>query len=344
MGLEYLRILAAYMVVINHAWYMEHTAAQPDICITALVYSMVLVAVPLFVLLSGAFLIANEKNGNAARFWKRSFVKLFPLSFFVLAFFRETSLWEDFSAGKINFIQLGWAILTWYGDGAAAPLWYLCMLPGLYFMLPFLSRLWKKISRKWFMGLGIFAYCLHILLYQIKLPHPFSAVFWLGFFMLGACILKSDILAKRNVRTLLLSVAVACIIGCTAYLNVKFSENTKIYVEIDQNYLPFCLILAPCLFAVFAAWKPVRRAWVLKLSELSLLIYLTHVPCQSVIRAVLFHGGYIDQLHESWENNLQFAIVSCIFATVVAFVIDKVYGRLVRMRWFTREVVLESSK
>ncbi len=348
MGLEYLRVLAAYMVVINHAWFMERSATLPDIFMTALVYSVVLVAVPLFVLLSGAFLITNEKNISALSFWKHSFIKLFPLSFcfFVLAFFWETSMWEHFLAGKMDLPQLGWAIISWYGGGAAAPLWYLCMLPGLYFMLPFLARLWQKTSKQRFFILGLSAYCVYAVaeVYEINLPHPFSAVFWLGLFMLGASILKSGILTNKYVRIALCFVYVACLVVCICHLNVKISENTAIYDEIGQNYLPFNLILAPCLFAFFAAWKPARRAWVLWLSRLSFLVYLTHVPCQRVIRAILYHSGYIEQLHEGWVNNLLFALASCIFATVAAWVIDKVYGSLVAKRWFSRKSATEAGK
>ena len=99
MGLEYLRSIAAVVVVINHAWFMGAEAASPIHAFwTAIVYSIVLVGVPVFVMLSGAFLIKNERNTQAWRFWAHSFKKLFPLSFafFVLAFFWQSSLWSNY--------------------------------------------------------------------------------------------------------------------------------------------------------------------------------------------------------------------------------------------------------
>ena len=71
MGLEYLRVIAAYMIVWIHAWSMEVDANAVDIFAAAIVYSLVQVAVPVFVFLSGAFLIPNERNQHAIRFWKK---------------------------------------------------------------------------------------------------------------------------------------------------------------------------------------------------------------------------------------------------------------------------------
>ena len=77
MGLEYLRGIAALMVVINHSWYMPFNSNNIHIFATSCVYSLVLMAVPLFVILSGAFLINNPKNTNAKYFYWHSFKKIF---------------------------------------------------------------------------------------------------------------------------------------------------------------------------------------------------------------------------------------------------------------------------
>ena len=80
MGMEYLRILAAIMVVVLHAWYMKPGASEAHIWASSLIYSMAGTAVPHFVLISGAFLIPDARNTAAFRFWGHSFRKLFPLS------------------------------------------------------------------------------------------------------------------------------------------------------------------------------------------------------------------------------------------------------------------------
>lgn len=61
MGLEYCRIFAACMVVINHAWAIDINASKWHFYITLVLNSIVVTAVPLFILLSGAFLITNKK-------------------------------------------------------------------------------------------------------------------------------------------------------------------------------------------------------------------------------------------------------------------------------------------
>ncbi len=328
MGLEYLRSIAAIMVVINHAWFMEANASPAHIFTTAIVYTLVLSAVPLFVLMSGAFLIPNARNTSALQFWAHSLKKLFPLSllFFTLAFFWETDLWNKFTG-----LELLSKTLKWYGNGAATPLWYLCMLPGLYFVLPFLSRLWQHITIKKITLIGTFFLILNVYVNMCKLhlTHPLSAVCWLGHFILGAVLLTLARQNKLPSQKKLLTATLITITASVAFLFIKFSQNTNIYDNIGINsYFPI-LILTFLLFCIFSKWNPAPQKLIIWLSELSFLIYLTHVPCQRIIRAILYHIGYISQLHSTILNNVLFSIASLILAISAAYVIHKIYHFLV---------------
>lgn len=326
MGLEYLRCIAAAMVVINHAWYMPEEATSLHIIVTALVYSVVLVAVPLFVLLSGAFLIPNVNNSKAVLFWKHSFKKLFPLSvvFFVLAFFWQTNIWHDYQLGLFNSGELIKKIINWYASGAVAPLWYLCMLPGLYFSVPVLTRVWFGIGSGKFLFLCIVLYGLgiYLTLTEISLPHPFSALLWMGYFVLGAMLLYLVSIRKMlSCKTLAVLIIMLLLISWL-YLYTTFSLDGKIYINIGKTAYWFNLALAPAIFCLFAQWNPEPKKWVIVLSRLSFLVYLTHVPCQRIIRAVLFHAGGIDLLiYPNVLSNILFSTVSLIFAVMSAFLI-----------------------
>lgn len=333
-GLEHLRYIAAFFVVINHAWALMPKSDSPfHLFCTCTVYSVVNVAVPLFVMLSGAFLIKNERNANAWRFWWHSFKKLFPLSFafFLLAFFWQSPLWEGYMAGEYSFPQLLQLTLRWYAHGAALPLWYLCMLPGLYLALPFIVRLRQSCSFKSFVVVSciLFAGGIASELYSLRLPHPFSALSWLGYFTLGAVLLSlSD---KKRLPAIKVLIIAACITVtcCIAYLYCSLYHEANIYQRLGRLIMPFVYILSILLFGLFAQLRPKPRAWVLTLSQLSFLIYLTHVPCQRVIRAILFHTGHIEQLHATVLNNVLFAACSLIFSTIAAYIIHRVYGKLV---------------
>ena len=335
MGLEYLRSIAALMVVVNHAWYMEPNASHAHIFTTAIIYTLVLTAVPLFVLMSGAFLIPNTRNTSALQFWKHSFRKLFPLSlfFFVLAFFWETDIWNNYRG-----IELISKTLEWYANGATAPLWYLCMLPGLYLALPLLAKLWQHITIKNFtiIGTSLLALNIYVSLYDFRLPHPISAVYWLGHFILGAILLTFARQNKLPSQKKLLAVACVTVIACISFLFIRFSQNTNIYDQMGINTCFPTLILTFLLFCIFSQWNPAPQKLIIWLSELSFLIYLTHVPCQRIIRALLYHTGYIEQLHSTILNNVLFSLSSLALSITAAYIIHKVYlfltaatGRLV---------------
>lgn len=85
--------------------------------LTSLAYSIVWVAVPLFLMMSGAFLIRNGRNENVGRFWWHCIKKLGPLSlaFMLLAFFWQTSLWDEYVMGKYGTKELLFRMLRWYG-------------------------------------------------------------------------------------------------------------------------------------------------------------------------------------------------------------------------------------
>lgn len=333
MGLEYLRVVAAYMIVWIHAWALESEASAVDIFVSAVVYSLVQVAVPVFVLLSGAFLIQNERNMNALAFWKKSFIKLFPLSFcfFVLAFFWPHPVCSVEKLSQCSLIELGEIIVRWYADGASSALWFLCMLPGLYFMLPFIARLWKQMSFTIFSSVATVLFVIGLVLRYlgIDLPHPISALIWLGCFLLGPCLMKWAGNASPKAVRWGIVVVIAVVICSIVCRHLVFSADwfdISFNVKLEQ---PFLLILLPAVFFIFSAWKPVPRNWVIKLSSLSFVIYMAHPPCLQVIRAVLFHTGYIDQLHQGWLNNALFSCAGCVSATAAAFIIDWVYTRIV---------------
>lgn len=332
-------MIAAYMIVWIHAWYMEVDANSADIFAAAVVYSLVQVAVPIFVFLSGAFLIPNERNLSAIQFWKKSFIKLFPLSFcfFLLAFFWPSPVVSPEKLMQHSLPELFGIIVKWYAGGAGSALWFLCMLPGLYFMLPFIAKLWYKISYVGFAAISaaLFVIGLASRYFEVTLPHPVSALIWLGCFMMGATLFRwAEKLNHKSIRwgVAVITIVVICSIVCRYYL---FSVDRHIYEYNIRLEQPFLLVLLPSVFVVFSVWNPVPRSWVLRLSKLSFVIYMVHPPCLHVIRVILFHAGCIDRLHQGWLNNFLFSCAGCLVATVAAFVIDGVYNKMVNKLSFT---------
>ena len=329
MGMVYLRILAAIMVVVLHAWYMKPGASEAHIWASSLIYSMAGTAVPLFVLISGAFLIPNTRNTALLRFWGHSFRKLFPLSlaFFVLAFFWQGQLWQQYTDSQFNTADFVWKILQWYGAGAEHPLWYLCMLPGLYVVVPFLAWLWQRIPAWHFAAIALLLMGLSIYANRsgITLPHPCSALFWLGYFMLGALLLQLARQKKLPPLWLLIPAAGIAIAGSLFYLFGELSQLPDFYKHLENlTYYPL-MLLSFLLFCIFAQWNPAPRNTIIRLSGLTFLVYLVHMPCQRIICAILYHTGCIHLLHSGLLCNVLYTLAGVVSAFLAALVISWVY-------------------
>ena len=334
MGMEYLRILAAIMVVVLHAWYMKPGASAAHIWVSSFIYSMADTAVPFFVLISGAFLIPNARNTAPLRFWGHSIRKLFPLSlaFLILAFFWQGNLWQQYTAGHFSTAEFVWKILQWYGAGAEHPLWYLCMLPGLYLAVPLLAWLWQRLPARHFAALALVLMGLRIYFNRsgITLPHPFSALCWLGYFMLGALLLQQARQRKLPSLRLLIPAAGIAIAGNTLFLFGRISQLPDFYEHLeDLTYYPL-MALAFLLFCIAAQWNPAPRKTIIHLSELTFLVYLVHMPCQRIICAILYHTGFSHLLHADTMCNVLYTLAGVVSAILAAFILNKGYRLLFR--------------
>lgn len=164
---------------------------------------------------------------------------------------------------------------------------------------------------------------------SIYLPLPLYAVVWIGPFMLGAFIFHVVSNSKSNPTPYFVIIFLVIYSICIIRTFILVPYGSNIYEAMKNHHLFFDLLFAPVIFAIFARWHPKPNKYVILLSQHSFLIYLTHVPCQRAIRAVLFHTGYIDQLHSSLWNNLLYAICSLITSIIAAYIIQKSYNTII---------------
>lgn len=331
-GLDALRALAALFVIVNHATYMPAGSAEDAMWSTAVIYTIVSPAVPLFVMISGAFILNRDKNSSAWPFYWHSIKKLFPLS--ALMFLVYFCLYTDYPGQLVRGEEsLGSVVkhfIVWYGNGAATPLWYICMLPGLYLLVPLLVAVRRKTTL-WvqvllcgaFMALYFCQYGLHL-----NLVHPLSAVLWIGYFLLGM-ILMNLAKAKRlpSVRcTAWVGICLIAALVFRAYTYIAAHED--IYPQIKAYMTPSSLIMACVLFIIFAQLKDMRNGWVLsKFAEVSFLVYLTHVLVQRMLRSVLYHMDLISQLHHDYAVSILFTGLSVLLTFLLSWAMDSAYKR-----------------
>ena len=148
-------------------------------------------AVPSFVMLSGAFLLQPE-NEDFSVFYGKSLKKiLFPTILFSLIYV----LWhymEIWVAGQMG-ISVGNGrddyrspILNWIKGQPNVTMWYMYMLIGLYLITPVLVMVKNRISGKTYFYLSCVMMVYGILVsYTCSVSWILQFAQWIGYFMLG---------------------------------------------------------------------------------------------------------------------------------------------------------------
>lgn len=151
---DLLRIVSTFSVVILHmsGKVLQINAMRvPENChfLTMLLITITRFAVPCFFMLSGAFILAEERNADFKYFYKKSFKNVgipsivFCLLYMILRIARliiGVIVFKRHDADYIlpNFVNIiKSSIIGWPFDH----LWYLFTLEGLYLAVPFVIRL-----------------------------------------------------------------------------------------------------------------------------------------------------------------------------------------------------------
>ena len=154
-------------------------------------------AVPLFVMLTGYFLLPVKDE--PAQFFRKRFTRVvIPFIFWCIAyscyqFFRGQA---DFATACMNILKIPVNFGTQVGH-----LWYVYMLMGLYLFAPIISPWLKTASRKSIeLYLGIWAFTLCVPYIHLVFPDILGECFWNGtpmlyYFsgLLGYMVLSADI-------------------------------------------------------------------------------------------------------------------------------------------------------
>lgn len=160
---DLLRILSCISVIVIHVS-CSYTAAITDVEVFGQCYTehmlvscacnaMSRFAVPCFVMLSGAFALADERNAEYKYFYKKTFKKIgIPaLIFSVLYFFYSCALAVAavLIKGK-NLKRLLVPFKALIKGSPFAHMWFLYMLLGLYILTPLIIRFRKSITKSTF--------------------------------------------------------------------------------------------------------------------------------------------------------------------------------------------------
>lgn len=293
-------------------------------------------AVPCFIMISGAFLLAKPAI-DIQKFYQKTWQRLGkPTVFVSIACFAyvvlKSALLAYFDQLPVSFaekiITLFWNTLN------GAPyyhLWYMYMLFGLYMVTPLLLAIKKNLSQGQYLALTI------VFLLAGVGQHHTGAVFWLfdwvqyvGYFMCGNCIkeraaalpLPKGVWAGASLVLLLLAWGITCVY--TQYLHLDM--HTALFAPFaslkshayDFFIVPNAeiIIAASVCFFIFFARLSVQRSYA-KAADLTFFLYLVHAPVLDVLMTI--HNAIQPRMQHVLVHMCTLAVLTLVFSSVLAW-------------------------
>lgn len=110
-------------------------------------------AVPCFIMLSGAFILADERNADYKKFYRKTFINvgiptlLFSLYYFLYSFLKAVmAVW--IKGREITYLLQ--PIKNWIKGAPYYHMWYLYMMIGVYLLVPLILLFKKQVGEKIF--------------------------------------------------------------------------------------------------------------------------------------------------------------------------------------------------
>ncbi len=242
-------------------------------------------AVANFVLLSGAFLLSDERNGDYKYFYRKSFVSIgIPLIVFSIFYliFSEIEVLRSVLVYDESISLMIYPIKNLILGRPFYHMWYLFMLIGLYLLVPVLVNLKNQIGERAYAKAAIVAMIVCTLsgwTSSFKLFWSISySICFLGYFMLGYLLRKRSCERKNNgvgILLILLGFATEILLTAIQYRHTMrgLSESDEPY-SLVESFNPLVAIAAILIFVGFS--KLHFKANLKQLSALTFYIYLFH--------------------------------------------------------------------
>lgn len=145
--LDFLRILAAFLVIVNHTnslVFEKLSTSDPTWWFSIVWYYLSKIAVPLFIMVSGACLLSRQDT------YKRAFGRFFRVLLVLVLFsyaYYLLNLWETYWTWQKALDIPGFLLSIW-GTRITDSFWYLYFYLGLMVMLPILQRLASAMKQR----------------------------------------------------------------------------------------------------------------------------------------------------------------------------------------------------
>lgn len=288
-------------------------------------------AVPCFIMLSGAFALADERNQEYIYFYKKTFKNvgvptLVFSSFYFLYSYLGVIIKLYGGGGELS--ELLFPIIEFVKGRPYYHMWYLYTMIGVYMFVPILISLKKQLGEKCFSKLSwvfIVWACLSYWTSTHKLYWDMGFSFlYVGYLMVGYELRRMFYSKKNNGRGFLLivlGVIVEIIISMLRYVQAMSGvADNELEYKLVASLSPLVVVASVLIFAGFSSIE-IRKDFG-KLPELTFMVYLFHPFYWTILSKVICTFGF------TWDNRVLIPV--CVF---LLFLVSILSGQIYLKLW-----------
>ena len=321
---DLLRIISTFAVVLIHV--NANVADSNNISlvgfnICSLINIITRFSVPCFVMLSGAFILSNEKNADYKHFYAKSFYKIgIPLVIILILSFLIAEM-KAIIGGR-DLLNPVFELLS----GNLNNCWFMFMLVGLYFLVPIVIRIKKSISNRSYI-IGSFIWLFVAMISQLTSTYSVSWAFgiifsFVGYFLVGNVIYEN--MSRIKFKGLYFIFAVICYILLFIYRGR--GGYTDYCLDPYLNcFSPLMLIASVCVFIGFGGIK--INIDLSRLSGYTYVLYLLHTNVYIVLY-VLTRRMFPSLIEHYILCLIVIAMLTFIISCVGAMIYDSLWSLL----------------
>ncbi len=292
-SIDTLRTIATFLVILVHisGGYVfnskDNLTLDSSFWFANIVDSLSRICVPLFVLISGMFLLGRNETFKES-YQKRSIRIVIPLVFWSVIYVLYRIAIMYFIENTIDLKLLVSSIII---NGPFYHMWYLLMIVSIYLITPIINIVIPQITRKTLWGVAILLLVFGMFnhSYNNYLNNKVFFLLWfvnyLGFFILGYLIKVDNRKFSFGALTLIYILSSLLIAFLTHY-TIKLYDSVYFYGYVT----PFVIIGSLSFFKIFHQLELNRNIFS-KISHLTLGIYLIHAGVLDVIDLTLKHSN-----------------------------------------------------
>ncbi|MGL5151921.1 MAG: acyltransferase [Clostridium sp.] len=279
-NINVLRIVAIILVILLHAnamYLMPIKEGKVGIISSIVIISISVItriAVPIFVLISGRYVIESLSNISVKEFYKKRILRLiYPLIFWSILFGTLSLALVPGTTIKTYFIDF---ISGFANNMTAIHIWYLYMLLGLYLVSPIIYTFIKNMNQKKLLIIGsiltLFGFLVEI--FKNKTGINLWILWWLeflGLFIMGYA-LRGIKIKSKNYLLIIIGIIQVISSAICCYL---FSVGSSLGMVFFWGLTPTTTITAILVYLYFEN-NTMQECIVSKDSKYVLGVYLLH--------------------------------------------------------------------